>query len=66
MYLSAEASTVTPPARTVNSVLMENSLQTVLPNSVVAPKGRPLHADQRLRNDLISKFSLSLMLCLST
>ena len=66
IYLEAEASTVTPPARTVNSVLMENSLQIVLPNSVVVPEGRPLRADQRLRNDLISKLFLSLMLCLST
>ena len=50
--------TVATPSRTIASVLMQNGLLIVL---VVPTEGKPLLADQRLRNNLIG---WSLPLCL--
>ena len=49
IHLKVKEDVVAAPLRTIASVLMQNSLQIVLPNPVVPTEGKPLRADQRLK-----------------
>ena len=53
LYLSEMQTTGLVPTRTIASVLMESSQELVLPDPATPAEGKPLRADQKLRNDVL-------------
>lgn len=56
LYLSEMQTTGVVPTRTIASVLMESSRELVLPDPATPAEGKPLRADQKLRNDVLGTF----------